>query len=97
MTIEWTDEARLSLLKILAYWNVRNGSNEYSQKISNAIDTSLRLLIAFPQMGQPVSYDGAKVYRHLILRRFAILYTLQSDSLIVLTFFATNQNIDYSI
>lgn len=97
MTIEWTDEARLSLLRTLAYWTIRNSSNEYSLKVSKAIDASLNLLLAFPQIGQPISYRGIEAYRYLILKKFAIIYTIQSESLKVITFFSTNQNIDYSI
>lgn len=57
LTIYWSDRAELEFVKILNYWNDRNGSNLYSKKLITLFEKSVRKLSQHPESGRLTEFD----------------------------------------
>ena len=75
--IIWSHRAKLDLLKILDYFNKRNGSNTFSNKLNARFRKSIRLLINQPNLG--LMTDIANV-RILLEGDYAVFYQADDDN-----------------
>ena len=49
--VRWTEKGLNDRENILEYWNVRNGSNNYSTKLDNLILKNIERIKIFPKVG----------------------------------------------
>ena len=79
--IDWSTEARLDLIDILEYYNKRNKSSIYSNKLNSKINRSARLISKNPFIGLQSEIESV---RALITGDYQIIYEL-TDNLILIT------------
>ena len=58
--IIWSDKAEFDLQEIFSYWNNRNKSKRYSQKLNLLINSSIEYLYDFPTMGRKTIVNGVR-------------------------------------
>ena len=69
--LEWSKNAKIELFKILNFYYRRNGNRNYSIKINQKIQDTLKLLIKFPRLGMKTSVENIRV---IIEGDFSIFY-----------------------
>ena len=52
LQVKWTKEAKVQFKDIIDYWDVRNDSSRYSQKLINIVDQAIVRLLEFPEIGR---------------------------------------------
>lgn len=87
--IIWTSTAKLELKFILEYYNLRNKSKTYSQKLLRTIQTEIKLLVQQPFIGKKT--DTINV-RGLLIENFIIFYEVNENHIIILSIWETRQN-----
>ena len=50
LEIKWTDEAKFQFKDILDYWEARNGTNTYSEKLLSSVEATIARLTEFPEI-----------------------------------------------
>jgi plasmid stabilization system protein ParE len=85
----WSPEARRAMSEIFEYWNNRNRSTAYSEKLFRLFVECGNSLINFPQQGKPTVFKGI---RGVIVKDYLLLYTDKPDEIRVVTIFDTRQN-----
>lgn len=88
LTIYWTKTAKLQRDSIFEYWNNRNNSNSFSQKLNLKIIERTDLLKIFPEMGKWTEF---KATRMVSMGHYCILYQIK-DSIIIITAFWDNRD-----
>ncbi len=78
--IEWSIEARLDLIDILDFYIHRNGSTEYSRKLTARINHGIKLIPKNPVIGVQTDYPDT---RALISGDYQIIYEI-TDGLILI-------------
>lgn len=87
--IVWTKNAIKERTEIYNYWNSRNQSKEFSQKLHRLFIKSLSHLKTNPEIGVlNVELD----FRYLIVRKYLIFYTFNDKEIIVLKVWEGHQN-----
>jgi toxin YoeB len=87
--IIWAPDANLDLLKILEYFQKRNGSKTYSRKLYFKIRKSVRLLGKNPFLG--LQTDDENI-RNLIEGDYAIFYKPDSETIYILSIWDCRQD-----
>lgn len=91
--ISWTERASYEFQNTLNYWNERNATFDYSNKIRNAVKEAEENLMQFPFLGRLLVNRRAKnVRRLIILRNYSLYYKLDDDNNITVLFFFDNRN-----
>ncbi len=81
LQIEWTDKALDHLDNILNYWEERNGSRTYSNKLYSIIQEALEILSRYPDSGRQTNNLFLKKKS---VRDYFIYYTFDDSSLTVI-------------
>ncbi len=87
--VVWSAKARIKLLDILEYYNKRNKSSAYSNKIYKKFIKELTLLKKHPGIGIKTDDDGI---RGLIVEDFILFYETRAKMIIVHTVWDCRQN-----
>jgi plasmid stabilization system protein ParE len=87
--IVWTSIAKIQLIDILKYFNSRNKSSFYSQKLNKKVQTELNILILQPHIGKKT--DAINV-RGLYIQNYIVFYEINEKHIIILSFWDTRQN-----
>jgi plasmid stabilization system protein ParE len=87
--IIWTSTAKLELKFILEYYNLRNKSKTYSQKLLRTIQTEIKLLVQQPFIGKKTETINV---RGLLIENFIIFYEVNENHIIILSIWDTRQN-----
>jgi len=58
--IVWSHRARIKLFDILKYYNERNKSNRYSEKLYQKFNKELRLLYKHPDLGIKTEIESVR-------------------------------------
>jgi toxin YoeB len=85
----WSVEARTSRKNIFDYWNNRNKSKIYSNKLNYLFKENLINVIKLPESGNPTKNDDTKF---IIVSHFEIFYKITSSEIVVLDIWDTRQN-----
>ena len=88
--IVWTSTAKKQLKEVIDYWNKRNHSKSYSQKIRTNLKVMLKLICAYPEIGVRSTHPNALV--KTFMRNFKIIYKLDKDRVVILNFWDTKQD-----
>ena len=59
--IEWSSNAKIELFEILDFYYKRNGNKDYSIKINQNIQTTVKQLKKFPRLGIKTSEENIRV------------------------------------
>ena len=79
--VKWTKEAKFQFKDILDYWNQRNGSSRYSEKLINIVDQTIERLLEFPEMGRVTENERIRLK---IIKEYFIYYSYDTDRFTVL-------------
>lgn len=89
-TILWNEDAKKDLVKIISFYNKRNGNSKYSTKLVSVIKSSLELLKTSPYLGVKVA--NKKNYRVLIIKEFKIFYKVTKLNIEIVLIWDSRQN-----
>jgi plasmid stabilization system protein ParE len=87
----WTVEARNSRKNIFEYWNNRNKSKVYSNKLNLLFNENLKIVIKLPEFGKPTYYPEIK---YIIVSHFEIIYKITQTEIVVIDIWDTRQDPD---
>jgi addiction module RelE/StbE family toxin len=87
--LKWSRRAQNDRAAIFEYWNNRNRSAAYSQKLNVLFLDALHIVMEHPESGLPTEENGL---RSVIVRDYRIYYESSRDLIEVLTIFDTNQD-----
>lgn len=89
LNIYWTLTALKQRNFIFEYWNNRNKSNEYSQKINQKIKERIKLLKSNPNLGVKTEFTEN---RAISLGHFTIFYKKIDSGIYITAFWDNRQN-----
>ena len=87
LNVFWTQTAIKQRNYIFDYWNMRNKSNSYTQKLNQLIKERTSLLRINPKLGKQTNFNQTRL---LSLGHYSILYR-QIDAQIIITGFWDNR------
>ncbi|UPQ78410.1 type II toxin-antitoxin system RelE/ParE family toxin [Flavobacterium azooxidireducens] len=87
----WSIEARTSRKNIFDYWNNRNKSKVYSNKLNQLFKENLLIVTKLPDFGNPTKNDDIKF---IIVSHFEIIYKITDSEIVVLDIWDTRQKPD---
>lgn len=87
----WSIEARNSRKNIFDYWNNRNKSKVYSNKLNLLFNLSLKTVVELPEFGFSLPKKNTKF---IIVSHFEIIYKITPLEIVVLDIWDTRQNPD---
>lgn len=87
--IIWTEQAIQNLFDIFDYWNNRNKSTVYSEKLNGLIENTIDLLAIEPLIGLITDMEDIRIK---LVRDFWIFYTYDADSIYIIQIKGTQQN-----
>jgi toxin YoeB len=86
----WTIRAQNDRKRVFEYWNDRNNSSAYSNKLNILINQTLKLICKYPLLGKSTDIDQVRIK---IMKNYLIIYKLTPTHLIVLTLWDCNQDL----
>jgi plasmid stabilization system protein ParE len=89
--IVWTSNAKFELKLILEFYNFRNKTKTYSQKLFRKIQSELNLLILHPTIGKKTDIINV---RGLIIENHIVYYELNENQIIIVSVWDSRQNPD---
>lgn len=87
--IAWADEAKQQFFDILEYWNIRNKSNSYSEKLIDIVDEHLHYISKFPLSSTKTNRPNTRI---CILGHYSIVYKILKSELYILAFWDNRQD-----
>lgn len=78
--IRWTLTAQKNKFDIFEYWNNRNKSNKYSQKLDEIFNKAIENLLFFPFSG---SITNIKNVRILVVENYLIVYEIFENTILI--------------
>lgn len=88
-TIIWTETAIRQRNEIFEYWNLRNKSKQYSQRLNRTIKEYLQVLAQRPTIGLKLHDAETRTFS---LGNYNIYYEFDSDHLFVISIWENRQN-----
>lgn len=85
----WSVEARNSRKNIFEYWNNRNKSKIYSNKLNLLFNANLQIILKLPEFGHPTKNENIKF---IIVSHFELIYKITEKEIAVLDIWDTRQN-----
>lgn len=74
-----------NLEAILTYYDERNGSDTYSQKLFKMLHEQIRLLSVFPEIGRITDFPGVRV---VFVEKFGVEYQIREDAILVVDIYS---------
>ena len=87
--IEWTTNAVLTKKSIFLYWNNRNKSTLYSQKLNLLFTTTLRSIENNPEASIDIKKENI---RAILVRDYYLIFEITTLNIKVLDIWDTRQN-----
>jgi plasmid stabilization system protein ParE len=91
LKIIWTEEAQISRRSIFNYWNKRNKSKTYSNKLNVQFNEAIKQVSYLNEIGKPSDFIGV---RSKFVSHFELIYKVSTDVLIIVDIWDTRQNPD---
>lgn len=85
----WSVTAQNSRKNLFDYWNNRNKSKVYSNKLNSLFNENLKSVVQFPEFGNSAANDNIK---YVIISHFELIYKITTNEIIVLDIWDTRQN-----
>ncbi len=76
---------------IFAYWNERNGSNRYSQKLYNLFRGTSQKLIVRPNFGKALNAPQVK---YIIVEKYLLVYRIKPKAIEIISVWDGRRNPD---
>ena len=89
LKIFWTQTAIRQRNHVFEYWNNRNKSNRYSQKLNRLINDRVEVLKLQPEMGKKTNFGET---RAIIMTHYSILYKIDTSRIIITGFWDNRQD-----
>jgi len=89
--IIWSNRAKIKLYRILEFYEKRNKSKIYSQKLYRKISKEIKLLINQPDLGTKTDFENI---RGLIVGNYIIFYEISNGAIVIHTIWDCRQNPD---
>ncbi len=89
-SIVWSSRAEREYLSIIAYWNNRNQSTLYSEKLIREVQRKEKYILKNAST-LAVSYEG-ELRRTLVFRHFSIIYKITENDIYVVSFWDNRKN-----
>ncbi len=89
LKIVWTATALKQRNHIFEYWNDRNASKIYSQKLNNKIKGRVQLLKSNPEIGLKTSFKETRV---ISLGHYSLLYKRMDSTMVITSFWDNRQD-----
>ncbi len=89
--IIWSHRAKIRLFEILEYFEKRNKSKAYSEKLYRKFNKELKLLLKHPDLGIKTDFDSI---RGLIVDDYILFYEETNESIIIHTVWDSRQDPD---
>jgi len=86
----WSPTSRAHLKAILSYYNSRNQSTEYSQKLAKNIQKATAQLAQYPTLGK--EYKESPKVRYLTLHPFQVYYEVLPEAIHILFLWDSRRN-----
>ena len=87
--VKWTLRAINDKLAIYEYWNNRNKSTAYSNKLEKLFNEAAKLLSQHPIAGPQTNYKNIRVKN---LRDYQLFYQVLGDSVVVIAVWDSRRN-----
>jgi toxin YoeB len=87
--IVWTEKAQANRIALLSYWNKRNKSTQYSQKLNELLRESLLIISKHPFIGRSTDKENVRVK---VLKGYLIFYEITVREIVVLLIWDCRQN-----
>ena len=91
LKIIWSKDAQISRRAIFEYWNNRNKSRKYSNKLNFLFTEAIIQVSLLHEIGKPTDLRNIRLK---IVSHFEIVYDLFDNKIIVLDIWDTRQNPD---
>jgi plasmid stabilization system protein ParE len=79
----WSETALKQRRNTFEYWNDRNGSNLYSQRLSKLIKKRSKRLLSFPLIGRKVEIENVHA---ISIEHFSLFYEVVENKVVILSF-----------
>ncbi len=87
--IIWSKTAKKSIRDILSYWNERNKSTRFSQKLNTLIHDAVKSIGDFPTSGKLTSNKNVRIK---IVLDYLIFYAISADKIMILLIWNGRRN-----
>lgn len=81
--VRWADEAWNDFIRTLGFYDERNQSTTYSEKLESLVWKKLDYVSVFPESGEQIKNDSA---RFVIVENVVLIYEVQEDAILVQAF-----------
>ncbi len=85
----WTETAKNEFKHTCSYWNKRNASTAYSNRLRKLLKSNLQKIILFPKSGIPTAYKGI---RFIVIRDYLLFYCETPGHIIIVSFWDARQD-----
>lgn len=93
LQVNWTDEAKSQFKEILDYWEERNSSSIYSEKLLNLVGQSIARLVEFPEIGRVTENERIRLK---IIKDYFLYYSFDDENLTILGISDMRRGPDYT-
>jgi plasmid stabilization system protein ParE len=89
LKIVWSIDAQISRRSIFEYWNKRNKSRVYSNKLNLLFNDSIKQVSLLYEIGKPTELKNIRLR---IVSHFELIYDISESKITVLDIWDTRQN-----
>ena len=89
LKIIWSTDAQISRREIFEYWNFRNKSRLYTNKLNMLFKEALSQIRIYNEIGKPTDLKNVRLK---IVSHFEIIYDLYDDKIVILGIWDTRQS-----
>jgi hypothetical protein len=89
LKIVWSIDAQISRRSIFEYWNKRNKSRVYSNKLNLLFNDSIKQFSLLYEIGKPTELKNIRLR---IVSHFELIYDISESKITVLDIWDTRQN-----
>ena len=89
LKIIWSTDAQISRREIFEYWNFRNKSRLYTNKLNMLFKEALSQIRIYNEIGKPTDLKNVRLK---IVSHFEIIYDLYDDKIVILDIWDTRQS-----
>ncbi len=87
--VVWTSQTKIDRYQILTYWEKRNKSTVYSNKLNKQFNLAIRSIVNYPLMNRPTDIINMRVK---IVKHFHIVYKDLKNEIVLLRVWDSRQN-----
>ena len=87
--IIWSRRSQNDRIEILGYWNKRNKSKAYSEKLNKLFKEAVKLIADHPEIGKPTDNKNVRIK---VVRDYLILYELKDEEITIFSIWDSRQD-----